>query len=187
MAPFARRDLPAASIVLRGAEVSFRPRRGSAAPAHHRALCKKRFQLAWDWVVLFCFPANWVSGTGGTGQSGLGLAASWGCGRAGGRADRAGSGKGQRISLPSRPSPASGPPAPTQSSAPSSLSSCRRPKGVPDSLNLLPAVDSTGEAPAEDKMGGVSCPKGPPPRYVNTSVVSPAAGWPTPSSHTHTF
>lgn len=99
---------------------ALRPGRESAAPAHNRALCKKEFQLDWDWVVLFCFPANWVSGTGRTGQSGLGLAASWGCGRA----DHAGGGKGQGISLPSRPSPAPGPPAPAEASAPSSLRSC---------------------------------------------------------------
>lgn len=28
------------------------------------------------------------------------------------------------------------------------------PKGVPESRNLLPAVDSSGEAPGKDKMGG---------------------------------
>lgn len=125
MVPDARRDLSSGSIVLRGAEVSAEVRasaagRASAAPAHSQALCKERFRLDWDWVVLFCFPANWVSGTGRTGQSGLCLAVSWGCRRA----DAAGSGKGQGISLPSRPARSRGPPAPAESSMPSSLSSC---------------------------------------------------------------
>lgn len=157
MVPVARRDLPGGSIVLRGAEVSaevracfaLRPDANPQLPAHHRALCEKGFQLDWDWVILFCFPANWVSGTGRTGQSGLGLAASWGCRRA----DHAGSGKGQGISLPSRPSPAPGPPALAGSSAPSSLSSCV-PQGHPGEPQPAPSSGFHWGGPGQGRFGG---------------------------------
>lgn len=64
-----------------------------------------------------------------------------------------------------------------------------RPKGVQESRNLLPALDSTGEAPAKDKMRGkgVSDPKSPwtpvhpRPEILTPLILSPAAGWPTPS------
>ena len=86
MVPDARRDFPAVSIVLRDAEVSFCKNEslfrsaGGTDPQPQRSteLCKKGLELDRDWVVLFCSSANWVSGTGRTGQSGLGLAVSWG-------------------------------------------------------------------------------------------------------------
>lgn len=75
-------------------------------PPRSTELCKKGLELDWDWVVLFCFSANWVSGTGRTGQSRLSLAVSWGSRWE----DCAGSCKGQGIHLLSRPIPAPAPP-----------------------------------------------------------------------------
>lgn len=113
-------------------------------PQRSTELCKKGLELDRDWVVLFCSSANWVSGTGRTGQSGLGLAVSWGSRWE----DMQGSCKGGGIRLLSRPSPAPGPPK--THPAP------RAPRASPDSRNLLAALYSIGDAPAKDKMGGVN-------------------------------
>lgn len=67
------------------------------------------------------------------------------------------SGKGERIRLPSRPSPASGRGTPL----PGTHLALRAPRASRVSRNLLVAQDSTGEAPTKDRMEGVNASKSP--------------------------
>ena len=115
---------------------------------------------------MFCSSANWVSGTGRTGQSGPGLAVSWGSRWE----DRAASGKGERIRLPSCPSPASGRGTPLPGTHPAP----RAPRASRVSRNLLVAQDSIGEAPAKDWMEGVTASKSlDPPVHPRPGILQP--------------
>lgn len=163
-------------------------------PARRGALCKKGLQLDWDWVVLFCFPANWVSGTGRTGQSGLSLAAGWGCGRAGGPCWQQLGAKDQFTFSPQPCSGASGASAvqraqltqqlraPRASGTASTCSQLWIPPGRPR-LRTRWGVSVAPKEPL-DPVGGLPPPPLPP-RDINTSVVSPAVGWPAAFSHTY--
>lgn len=186
MVPDARRDFPAPSIVLRGSEVSFcktesllRSTAGTnPQPPRSPELCKKGLELDRG---LGCFVLllsqlgfrNWQNWAVRT-RPGckLGLPVGGPCR----------SGKGERIRLPSRPSPASGRGTPLPGTHPAP----RAPRASRVSRNLLVAQDSIGEAPAKDRMEGVNAskssdpPVAPSPWNITTSTPGQAAGSPPP-------
>lgn len=123
-----------------------------AQPPRTTELCKKGLELDGDWVVLFCSSANWVSGTGRTGPSRLQIVAP-------GRGTlQAAQGARDQFTFPPQPCfgcrwPPPGPARPGHTAA-----ACPR---APQSPNLLPALDSTGEAQAKDKGPEWQLPKEP--------------------------